>query len=89
MNFEIDKTLPPWRERAFGKAFPPDERDDFIRALDAFYDRAEEAAKSGRDSAASICLEPGNRWNPMIDAISTYINGCELDQRLDPRLRRL
>src|SRR6266849_6901790 len=22
LNFEIDKTLPPWRERAFGKAFP-------------------------------------------------------------------
>jgi len=28
----------------------------------------------------NLCLEPGNRWNPMIDAISTYINGCELDQ---------
>ena len=33
-----------------------------------------------RDSAADACLEPGNRWNPMIDAISTYVNGCELDQ---------
>jgi monoamine oxidase len=56
------------------------ERADFIEALDAFYDRAEEAAKSGRDSAASSYLEPGNRWNPMIDAISTYVNGCELDR---------
>jgi monoamine oxidase len=36
--------------------------------------------KAGRDSAANLYLEPGNRWNPMIDAISTYINGCELDQ---------
>lgn len=84
LNFEIDKTLPPWRERAVGKAFPQKERDDFIRALDEFYDRAEQAAeearKIGRDSAASAFLEPGNRWNPMIDAISTYINGCELDQ---------
>ncbi len=84
-NFEINKTLPPWRERAYGKAFPIKERDDFIRALDAFYDRAEEAAtggarQSGRDSAASLYLEPGNRWNPMIDAISTYVNGCELDR---------
>ena len=35
--------------------------------------------KGGRDSAASNYLEPGNRWNPMIDAISTYVNGCELD----------
>jgi monoamine oxidase len=84
LNFEIDKTLPPWRERAVGKAFPQEQRMEFIRALDEFYDRAEQAAKevgkSGRDSAANLYLEPGNRWNPMIDAISTYINGCELDR---------
>jgi monoamine oxidase len=84
LGFEINRNLPPWRERAYGKAFPQHDRDEFIRALDAFYDRAEEAAKvaeqTGRDTPASLCLEPGNRWNPMIDAISTYINGCELDQ---------
>jgi monoamine oxidase len=84
LKFEIDRTLPPWRERAFGKAFPQEEREDFMRALEEFYDRAEQAAgeakKSGRDSAASLYLEPGNRWNPMIDAISTYVNGCELDR---------
>jgi monoamine oxidase len=84
LNFEIDKTLPPWRERAYGKAFPQSERDAFIRALDEFYGRADAAAQqartTGHDSAADVCFEPGNRWNPMIDAISTYINGCELDQ---------
>ena len=84
MNFEVDKTRPPWREQSFDAGFPIKERADFIAALDAFYDRAEEAAKearrSGRDSAANLYLEPGNRWNPMIDAISTYINGCELDR---------
>jgi monoamine oxidase len=84
LNFEIDKTLPPWRERTVGKAFPQEQRMEFIQALDEFYDRAEQAAKearkSGRDSAANLYLEPGNRWNPMIDAVSTYINGCELDQ---------
>ncbi|WP_024511186.1 NAD(P)/FAD-dependent oxidoreductase [Bradyrhizobium sp. ARR65] len=80
LNFEVDKTLPPWRERAYGKAFPQDERDDYFRALDAFYERAYEAALKGEDAPASLYLEPGNRWNPMIDAISTYVNGCELDQ---------
>ena len=84
LNFEIDRTLPPWRERAYGKAFPQSERDAFMQAIDEFYARADEAAQQakaiGRDSAADLCLEPGNRWNPMIDAISTYINGCELDQ---------
>jgi monoamine oxidase len=84
LHFEIDKTRPPWREQSFDAGFPMQERLDFIRAIEAFYDRAEEAAaraaESGRDEAASACLEPGNRWNPMIDALSTYINGCELDR---------
>jgi len=84
LGFEINRALPPWRERAYGKAFPQQDRDEFIEALNAFYDRAEQAAAeaitTGRDSAASLVLEPGNRWNPMIDAISTYVNGRELDQ---------
>jgi monoamine oxidase len=83
LDFEIDKTRPPWREQSFDAGFPLAERIDFIKALDAFYDRTEEAAKTlakrGADAAASTYLEPGNRWNPMIDAISTFVNGCELD----------
>jgi monoamine oxidase len=80
LNFEIDKTRPPWREQSFDTGFPLSEREDFIAALDAFYDRAEEAAQRGGDDAADKYLEPGNRWNPMIHAISTFVNGCELDQ---------
>jgi monoamine oxidase len=80
LDFEIDKTLPPWRERAYGKAFPQADRDDFMRSLDEFYERTWEAAQTGEDAPANRYLEPGNRWNPMIDAISTYVNGCELDR---------
>lgn len=84
LNFEINRDLPPWRDRAYGNAFPREQRDDFIRSLDEFFERmhgaAKKAAKSGRDAPASKCLEPGNRWNPMIDAISTYINGAEVDR---------
>ena len=80
LNFEIDRTLPPWRERAYGKAFPQADRDDFIRSLDEFYDRAWDAAQKGDDAPADRYLEPGNRWNPMINAISTYVNGAELDR---------
>jgi monoamine oxidase len=80
LSFEIDKTRPPWREQSFDTGFPLSEREDFIAALDAFYDRAEEAAQRSGDDAADKYLEPGNRWNPMIHAISTFVNGCELDQ---------
>jgi monoamine oxidase len=80
LGFAIDRTRPPWRVQGYEAAFPRAEREDFIAALDAFFARTEQAARSGRDSAASEHLAPGDRWNPMIDAISTYINGCELDQ---------
>src|SRR5262245_16764848 len=84
LGFEINKSLPPWRERAYAKACPIDDRAEFMRALDEFYDRAERAAieaeRTGRDQQASLYLEPGNRWNPMIHAISTYVNGAELDR---------
>ncbi|MBI3701484.1 MAG: FAD-dependent oxidoreductase [Afipia sp.] len=80
LGFEIDKTRPPWRAQIYGKGFPAQERAEFIAALDSFYERAEAAAQSGQDSAASHYLEPGNRWNPMIDAISTYVNGVELNR---------
>jgi len=80
LNFEIDKAPPPWRGQSFDKTFPRAEREDFIAALDAFYERAEAAAEDGGDDTASRYLEPGNRWNPMIHAISTYINGTELDR---------
>ncbi|HEY4204290.1 MAG TPA: NAD(P)/FAD-dependent oxidoreductase [Xanthobacteraceae bacterium] len=80
LGFEIDKSRPPWRDESVNVAFPPRERADFIDALDDFYERCEDASDAADDSVASEWLEPGNRWNPMIDAISTYINGCELDQ---------
>jgi monoamine oxidase len=79
LDFEIDRKLPPWRERAWGKAFPPEDRGDFMRSLDEFFERIEQAAKGGTDHPASLYLEKGNRWNPMIDAVSSYINGCETD----------
>jgi monoamine oxidase len=80
LGFTIDKSRPPWRDESVNVAFPPRERADFIAAIDDFYERCEDASDDAHDSVASEWLEPGNRWNPMIDAISTYINGCELDQ---------
>ena len=80
----ISRSTGPGRHGAsapLATAFPLAERDDSSPRSDAFYDRAEQAAKRERPRRRrQNCLEPGNRWNPMIDAISTYINGCELDR---------
>lgn len=80
LGFIVDTKRPPWREQSFDTGFPKSERADYFRALDAFYERAEAAAENDADAPASTCLEPGNRWNPMLNTMSTYINGVELDQ---------
>jgi len=80
LGFAINTSRPRWREQTFNVGFPPDRRAAFTAALDAFYDRAEAAADLPQDSAASDWLVPGDPWNPLMHAISTYVNGCELDR---------
>jgi monoamine oxidase len=77
-GFEIDRSTPPWQKRPLPFGFTPDEQRDYQAAQLRFWSRMEEAAKTGHDGPASELLEPDGRWNGLIDAISTYINGCEL-----------
>ena len=78
LGFVVDKTRPPWREQSYNVGFPPDQRAEFMRAIDDFYARIDRAAENETDAPAANYLEAGNRWNPMLDALSTYINGAEL-----------
>jgi monoamine oxidase len=80
LGFAINKNRPPWQQQTFDAGFPRAEREQFLEALDDFFERAEDAAEEGADRPASDFLIPGNRWNAQIDAVSTYINGSELNQ---------
>ncbi len=79
LGFAIDTERPRWREQSLDIGFSADDRADFLAALDAFDARAEAAAEHDADAPASTLLDRGNRWNPLIDAMSTYINGAELE----------
>jgi monoamine oxidase len=74
----IDKNPPPWQKPALPNGFPPDEQRDFAKAQQAFYGRLDGAAQREPDVPASVFLEPGCRWNALIDAVVTYITGAEL-----------
>ena len=80
LGFEIDRNRPHWSQQTFNIGFPHEERQDYLKEMDAFYDRAEAAADTGPDRPASELLLPGNRWNAMLNCVSTYINGVELDR---------
>ena len=80
----LDKATPPWRKRNRQVGFDFADQDDFDGASEGYFRRLGEAGaaaeRSGRDGAASELLEPGNRWNGLLDAISTYYNGAPLDR---------
>lgn len=80
LGFTIDKSPSNWNAQMGDRKFSRRDQRAFARAIAAFYDRLHEAAQRPWDSAASRSLTPGGRWNAAIDAISTYINGAELDK---------
>lgn len=80
LGLDVDERAPPWRDSNPAPGFAPGEQRAFRAAQAAFYHRLEEAAKLPEDRAASDLLAPGERWNALIDAVSTYVNGTELDR---------
>ena len=80
LGMTIDRRAPDWSTHV-GRNFPQDDRTAFQTASTRFWDAMEQAARDGGpDRPASELLEPGNRWNPLLSAISTYYNGVEPDK---------
>jgi monoamine oxidase len=80
LGFKVDSMLPPWDRPAHPANFSAGERDDYHAAWDRFYARIDEAAAANSTRRMSEFLEPGCRWNGLIGAMVTYINGVEADQ---------
>lgn len=76
----LDRTPPPWGGPAVTANFPPAEQASFHRAFSALEDRLAEAAEHGSDRAAADLLEPGGRWNALLNAFSAAYNGAAFDR---------
>ena len=76
----IDKAPPPWTRPSARLGASPEEAAAFWEAMRRFRERADSIAESEPDRAASAFLEPESRWNPLLNAVSTYYSGAELDR---------
>jgi monoamine oxidase len=76
--FDVADAGNHWGEQTYDINFPLSEQREFYGASQAFYARLEIAAQIPDDSSAALWLEKGNRWNPLIEAVSCYVNGSEL-----------
>lgn len=76
----VDQTPPPWARPWVQIGLPPFDGAGFSQALQQFRGRVDTIGPDGEDVAAAAFLEPQNRWNNLIDAVSTYYSGAELDR---------
>jgi monoamine oxidase len=76
----IDKTMPPWQRGTLEIGFPRAAQNAFQNAMAEFFARLEHAAQGDKDVAAATLLEPGGRWNGLINSVGTYISGGDLDR---------
>jgi monoamine oxidase len=80
LGLAIDRTPPPWGTRRRTIGFPDADLAEFRAASDRYFTRLHAADPADRDRPAADFLEPGNRWNALLNSLSTYISGIELDQ---------
>lgn len=78
-GLSIDETPPPWGRQLFDHEFPAADQQAFAEAMQAFDAQVAEAP-SEPDRAASELMEPGGRWNGLMNAISGFLNGAAFDQ---------
>jgi monoamine oxidase len=76
----IDKTPPPWMRRSAPIGFPLSEQTAFLQALEQFHERLDTSGRGEGDAPAASFLEPHGRWNELINEVSTYVSGAELDR---------
>ncbi len=78
-GFTVDEGEPKWGGHV-GRNFPKRAQAEYRAASEAFWDALEQAAQDGGpDRAAARFLPAGGRWNALIQTISTYYNGTELE----------
>lgn len=79
-GFTVDRRMPPWGTQYGEHGFSKAEQRAYRAAASKFYDRIDALTDGDPDRPATELLEPGGRWNALLDAVSTYINGAELDR---------
>ena len=80
LGFTVDQRPPSWARPAYETNFDLHQQDEYWEAWERLYARLDAAAEAGSSARMSDFLEPDGRWNALLGAMATYINGAEFEQ---------
>lgn len=80
LGFHIDRTPAPWNVQYRNLGFPPEDQRAYEHAWTAFNSRMKEARQHPTDRPLGTLLLPDEPWNELLNAVSTYVSGADLDQ---------
>ena len=80
LGFSVYRRPPEWTTRLRRSGATVEAEDEWIALREAQRLARCQAAMAAQDGPLSMVLEPGGRWNELLDATSTWGNGAELDR---------
>lgn len=80
LGFTVERTPAPWNRGELDAGVDEGGMADFERAEAGFERRIVDLAARGKDCALDELLAPDHRWRGLLDAVSTYVSGAELDR---------
>jgi len=80
LGFSVHRRPPEWTTRLRRSGETKEAEDAWIALREAQRLTRRRAAKEAEDGPLAMVLEPGGRWNELLEATSSWANGAELDR---------
>src|SRR6516225_5647074 len=80
LGFSIHRRPPEWTTRLRRSGETIEAEEEWVALREAQSRARRQAAAEPADRSLVSLLSPGGRWNPLLDATSTWGNGAELDR---------
>ncbi len=80
LGFSIHRRPPEWTARLRRSGETIAAEADWLAARETHRRALRKAAERAQDGPLADVLVPGGRWNPLLDATSSWANGAELDR---------
>jgi monoamine oxidase len=80
LGFSVHRRPPEWTTRLRRSGETLEAEEEWIALREAQRQARHRAATEAEDGSLAMVLEPGGRWNELLEATSSWANGAELGQ---------